>query len=168
MKDSFLAVGIVLKPQGVKGEIKARALTDANVSLSNVKSFFINDNIIPAESVRHSGDFMFLKLKGIDSRNDAEDLRGLEIFASRSELPPLKKDRFYISDIIGCSVCGENGAFVGKITDILQHGSADVYVCAKEKCMFPAIKSVIINTEIEAKTITVDSNELEKVIVYED
>ena len=175
-ENNFLAVATVLKPQGINGEVKVLPLLDNPEDLLNIKSFFINNSQTTVNAIRLNGGFAFLKLSTVTDRDKAEALRGKELFTKKEELPALQEGRFYISDLIGSEIFDENGK-IGSLSNILQHGSADVYEVrckiedgsrAFKSFMFPALKSVIINTDIENKKILVNGEELRKVAVYED
>ena len=81
----------------------------------------------------------------------------------------LDKDTHYVFDLIGCEIHDENGAKLGKVTDILQNGAADVYVVKGEKnFMMPAIKKVLMSVDTQSKVIVISSKTLAEVAVYED
>lgn len=163
-----LAAGRVLKPQGVKGEIKVLALADAPSVLAGVKEYVIKDKTYAVERFRSGGGFAFIKLKGVDDMNAAETLRDAELFITPENRPKLPENRYYIADLLGCSVYSD-GNKLGEVEDILQHGSADVFcVAGKKPFMFPAVDGVITEVNIEEKTIAVNAAELSKVAVYED
>ena len=164
-------VAKVLKPQGVNGEIKVLPLLDNQKDLLKIKNIFIGANSLEPVAVisaRAFNEHVLLKLDGVLSRDQAESLRGKELYAKREEMPKLSEDRFYIKDLIGCDIFDEFGQ-IGSLSNILQYGSADVYVVkGKTSFMFPALKTVIKETNIKSKKIVVDSTELKKVAVYDN
>ena len=81
-----LTVASILKPQGILGEIKVKALTDSSEDLKGFKKIFIDGVEYSVLSVRAQGDFAYLGLKGIADRNAAELLRGKDIEVFRAEI----------------------------------------------------------------------------------
>ena len=71
----------------------------------------------------HNGDLV-LKLKGADTRNDAEALRGAELRSPEEERPPAPEGEFYLSDLIGCRVERPDGRFVGDVFAWHDYGAA--------------------------------------------
>lgn len=164
----MIKIGIILKPQGIKGELKIEPLTDNPDRFKKLKTVVIEATRYEVLSSRVGSDAVYLSLVGVD-RSVAETLRQKYIEVDRAEAVKLPKDRNFIIDIIGCKVVSEDTEF-GIITDILQHGSADVYVVKKGKAefMFPALKKVVLSVDVENKTVTVDGAALSEVAVYED
>ena len=127
----MLSVGKTLKAHGIKGEIKVMSYMDSPDCFVGVKKIIINNTTYPVTRVRVSGNCVIIKLKGIDDMNTAETLRDYEVFAQREDLPPIPEDRYYITDIIGCSVT-DGEVVYGKIKDVLNYGSADVIIAKKQ------------------------------------
>jgi len=101
---------------------------------------------------------VFLKLKGIDTIEEAENYRNLYIKRKRDKDEKLEEDTYYIVDLIGCRVCTDDQKDLGEVVDVFSTGSNDVYVVKDElgkQVLLPAIKEVIKNVDIENKLITV-------------
>lgn len=164
----MLLIAEILKPQGIKGELKLKSFLDNFADFSTVKEVVVDGRAISVEKLRWDGSFAYAKLKGIDDRNAAELLRGASVFADQTNRPRLAKDRYYIADIEGCRlVCG--GEELGTVTQVIQNGSADVYcVDGKKPFMFALVQGVITQFDIANKTLVADEAELAKVAVYED
>ena len=166
----MLKVGKILRPHGVKGEVKTESYLDSPDLLARTKTVFIGGTKYTVEFGRVSGGFCLLKLSGISDMNGAESLRNLELSAEKSDLPPLSVGRFYISDLLGCKVFVSD-TYIGKLTDILQNGAKDVYTVENESgktVYFPLADGVITDINIAEKRITADRNRFDEVAVYED
>jgi len=172
MMDKKLAVALIVKPQGIKGEIKLKPLGNGPSELLDIKNVFLSEsdeNAVEVKKVWAYKDNAFMALEGITTRNEAETLRGKTVFIGIEDVKDLEEGVYYLSDLIGCMLKDENGNKLGSIKEILQNGSTDVYVVKGEKSfMMPALKKVIMNTDIASKTITVDEKALAEVTVYED
>lgn len=163
-----MLIGKVLKPQGIKGEIKVTSYLDSVEGFKKIKSIIINNTTYQIENCRLSGTIAYLKLKGIDSINTAETLRDSDVTIRGEDKPKLPQDRFYIDDLIGCDVYADDD-YLGKLEEILQYGSADIYVLSgKDAVSFPAIKKAIKKIDISNKKIELIKEEFEKIAVYQD
>lgn len=166
----MLTVGKILKAHGIRGDVKAESYMDTPASFSALKTLYTEGKEFPLEKAKPAGNFVLLKFKGVDTMNEAEKLRGKLLFAKKEDLPDPGKGRYYIDDLLGSRVCDEEGAVLGILKDILQYGSADVYLLETDKgtVMFPYVGEVIREISTERKTITVCRREFGKVAVYED
>ena len=154
-------VGQVLKPQGIKGEIKVKSISSNPERFKTLKKIYIQkENLLTysIEKVRISNKFVFLKLLGINNREDTETLRGCDILIDKSELIDLLPGDYFIHDLIGCQVVTEDGLKLGKLIDVSQYSSNDVYVVKNEvgeEILLPATKEVIKQVDVEQKRIIV-------------
>ena len=168
----YFELGRILKPQGVKGEVKLDAFTDDLSRFLELGFAYFKDaeyKRVEIESARIDARYAYLKLKGINTRDDAEKLRGVFLYIDRAHAARLPEGSYYIQDLIGSTVKDDMGKTLGLLQDILQNGAADVYVVKLETgtCMFPAVKHVLINRDVESGIITVDAQKLSEVAVYD-
>ena len=169
--DEFLMIGTVLKPQGVRGECKIRSWA-ADISRFNTwKVLYMKtvDGFMPVaiEVTRISDGFVFAHLDGSSSANEAEKYRGTDLYVDRENAAPAEEDATLIADLIGCTARDENGAEIGVLTDVLQHGTVDTWVfrTASGTLMAPALLSVFPAVDPENKAIDVIRKRLEEVAV---
>ena len=165
----MLNVGKTLKVHGLKGELKTQSFLDSPDLFKKIRTVFIKNIAYSVEKTRRSGEFVLLKLKNVDTVDDAKKLCGLEVFADKSDLPELPEGRYYIAELIGCIVMSDTQR-IGRIKDVLQYGSADVIVLTKEgkTIMLPWIKGLFTEIDVEKKLIFADKEKLAEVAVYED
>ena len=166
MREHKLTVATVLKPQGIRGEIKVKALTDSAEDLKAFKKLWIGGVEYSVLSVRAQGEFAYLGLKGIFDRNAAELLRGLDIEADRDDAPALPDGRYYIVDLIGCTLVNERGDIYGEITSVTP-AKTDIYTLVKDgkEISFAAADGVILDVDIQAKKITVNAKRFKEVSI---
>ncbi len=164
MSDGRVTVAIVLKPQGIRGEIKVKAMTDTAEELKAFKKVLIDGVDYSVLSVRAQGGFAYLGLKGVADRNGAELLRGREIEVERSEMPELPDGRYYIGDLIGCTVVNERGDILGEVTEVTP-AKTDIFTLEKDgrSIMFPAADGVISEVDEVRKKITVNGKRFREV-----
>ncbi len=152
-----IVIGEILKPQGIRGEIKIKALLDEPEQIRKFRKVYVNGTEYKVLSARFDASAAYLALSGIADRNAAELLRGKQIEALRSDAPALQEGRYYIVDMIGCTVYTETGVRLGEIEDVLP-AHTDVYVLrdGEKEWMFPAAEGVVADVDVENKKITVN------------
>ena len=161
-----IVIGEVLKPQGVRGEIKVKPLLDDAADMRSFKKVYIGGKEYKVLSCRTDAQAAYLALSGIADRDAAELLRGKEIEALRADAPALEEGRYYIVDIIGCAVVTEKGKRLGEIADILP-AHTDIYVMREgdKEYMFPAAEGVLLDVDVEKKIVTVSEKRIGEVLV---
>jgi len=154
-------IGNVLRPLGIKGEVKIEPISSRLERFKLLKKVFLRKNSIQTytiETVRLAGKSVFIKFKDVNTRTAAESLRGAEILVDQNDVIGLEKDEYFIHDLIACHVYSEQGTYLGEIVDVLQLSSNDVYVIKTQtgrELLIPAIKDVVKRVEPESKKIII-------------
>ncbi len=164
---SRLVIAEVLKPQGIRGEIKVKTFTDAPENVKAFKTVYIDDKPYKILSFRVGNDgAAYLGLRGVPDRNAAELLRGKTLEGERDDGPLLEEGQYYIVDIIGLSCETEEGETLGKVVDI-RNLSSDIYTIEKagKRILFPAVKGVIKRVDLENKKLIVDKAIFDEIAV---
>lgn len=164
---SELTIGKVLKPRGLKGEIKFELYSSDPARFSRLKRLKIDGIEYEIEHISVEGTICYAYLNGIDSVDKVEALRGKLILANRNDLPKLPNGKYYIVDMIGLDVYVA-GEIIGEIVDVLQYGSKDVYVLknGENSLSFPAVDNLIKLVDIEGGKIVLDDMLFSRVVVY--
>ncbi|MCD7728480.1 MAG: ribosome maturation factor RimM [Clostridia bacterium] len=159
-----LTVATVLKPQGIRGEIKVNPMTDSEEDLKGFSYVWIGDTKYKVLACRAAGGFAYLSLRGIADRNAAELLRGQDVTVERSEAPELPEGTYYIADIIGCKVVTKSGKQLGEVLDITP-ARTDVYTISYngKEVLFPAADGVIADINVEEGVVTVNEDRFKQV-----
>ena len=165
-----LACFLVVKPQGIKGELKAKILADNIDSVKSIKKLY-DDNGKQYDVIKVKdafGGFAFLSIKNVVTRNDAETFRNVIFYAEKSSINKGDND-YFISDIIGLKVMVESEE-LGVVTDVIS-SSVDMFevlLSNGKKAYFPFLNSLEIKFDFESKTLYVEKEKLDGVIFYED
>ena len=161
MKEYF-EIGQIVNTSGLKGEIKVKPFTDDIKKFNNLKTIYVSIKKelkeFEIERVRFSKNMVFLKLKGINTIEEAENYRNLYLKIKRDKDERLEEGVYYVVDLIGCTVYSDENQELGKVDDVFSTGSNDVYVVKDEvgkQILLPAIKEVIKSVDIENKKIIV-------------
>jgi 16S rRNA processing protein RimM len=163
-----LVIGEVLKPQGIRGEIKVKTFTDSPEDVKEFGVVYIDDKEYKILSFRVGTDgAAYLGLRGVPDRNAAELLRGKKLEGDRSDAPELEEGQYYIVDIIGLSCETEDGETLGVVKSIANL-SSDVYTIEKagKSILFPAVKGVIVKVDLENKKLIVNKRVFDEIAVY--
>ena len=165
-----LKIGLIVKPQGIKGEVKVQPLTDDINRFRKLKEVIIDDKTYRVLSATIGGGAVFLSLSGIPDRNTAETFRGKFLLVTRENALDLEEGRYFIADIIGCKIVTEEGETIGEVTDVFS-ARTDVFTvkCVDDRIMrFPFLNAVVKKVDVENAIITVEKKRLEEVSCYED
>ena len=157
----YFEIGHIDNTHALKGELKVRNYSNNRKRYEELKNILVDIKgeyvSYDIENVRYQKDIVLLKLKGVDTIEEAEKLKGLSIYIDRKDAPKLNDEEYYIADLLGSEVY-EGETLLGVLDDIFTAGGADVYVIkkkGKEDLLLPALKSVILETDIENKIIKV-------------
>jgi 16S rRNA processing protein RimM len=152
----YITIGQIINTHGVKGELKIYPLTDDIRRFRKLKSVFIDELEKQVIWCKLQTDRVILKLEGIESIEEAEKYKSKYIKVSRKDAVKLPEGRYFIVDIIGCTVYDENNIEIGPVYDVIQTGSNDVYwVKGKNEVLIPAIKDVVVKMDIQNKRIVI-------------
>lgn len=133
-------IGIIGKPHGVRGEVTMTLFTDYPNTISKGAVFFLDEKCtrkIEVENLKclktkRTAGFTIIKFRGIDNRNQAEGLKGMNVFRNTGDSPGLKKGQYWTDDIIGCRVYTLESIFIGRVKDIEKFAANDNLVVKVE------------------------------------
>lgn len=158
----FLEIGQIVNTFGINGMVKVKPFTDDIKRFDNLQKIYVETNKIKKqyeiEEVKYHKDMVLIKFKGIDKPEDAEALRNSYLKINRKDEPELKEGTYYIVDLIGLDVYSDEGKELGKLDDIYNYGSSDIYVIKDElgkQLLLPAISDVIKEINLGEKKIVV-------------
>lgn len=158
----YLEVGQIVNTQGLKGGVKVNPFTDDMKRFEKLKKIYVqNKNDLKEyeiQQVKYFKKQVLLKLKGIETIEEAEKLKGMFLKIDKKDAIRLPKDTYFIADLLGIKVVTQEGEELGNIVDIYPTGSNDVYVIKSEEgkqLLIPAIKQVIQNIDLENKKMIV-------------
>ena len=162
----MIEVAKVLKPHGIKGEIKLEPFAKDDFFWKNVKHLQIEGKMFDVVSTRTYKNFVYVVLEGVDDCNKAELLRGKFALANQELISKLPNE-FLIAELVGADVIGEDGKFFGVVESVEKYGSADIIniLCGGARRSFPFLNSVVKNVDVNLKKIVVFESKLLEVLV---
>ena len=171
----YFRIGQILRPHGVRGEVKLLPLTDDLKRFSRLKDAYIEekDGIYRDVSVKYakvaSENAVIVKLADVDSADDAEKLRDKYLCVDRLHAVKLPESSYFIKDLLGCKVESTDGSSLGELTDVYPTNANDVYVIqGKRKLSVPALKRLLNTVDTENKRIVLNADVLAEVGLFED
>ncbi|MBN1679693.1 MAG: 16S rRNA processing protein RimM [Anaerolineae bacterium] len=161
----FLLLGRILRPHGIRGELRVEVLTDfperigpdtqivVGTDPENVSSA-VTYQVVKARKHQH---FLILQFEGINDRNSADPLRGHYIMVAFKDAVPLEEGEFYLFQLIGLPVYTVDEDFLGEITDVIETGANDVYVVHGPygEVLLPVVDDCVKRVDINAGRVTV-------------
>lgn len=160
MTDRIL-IGKVVGVHGLAGNIKVYDYAQAKDRYDRLDNVFVGDREFRIEKVRHKANLVILKLEGVESRGEAENLRNMNVEMAESDLDTLPKDEFYIKDLIGMNVL-QNEENIGILKDVLTDRPQDIYVVEMpddHELMIPAVEHFVRGVDIISGIIQVENIE---------
>lgn len=160
----YLVVGRVLRPHGIRGEVRVEIITDYPERLDQHAYFYLASPDLPGavqryavEKLRQHRDALLLKLGGCDDRNAADGLRGMLVQIPIEAAVPLEEGEYYDFQLIGMRVETESGEWLGQVVEVLATGANDVYVVRGPwgELLLPAVDDVVLELDVESKRMVV-------------
>lgn len=162
MKQKYFEIGQIVNTFGIKGMVKVNPFTDDISQFEKIQSILVDKkgNLIEMqiEEVKYSKNQILLKLKGIETIEEAERYRNCYLKLPREKARKLPEDTYFIADLIGLEVYTEEGKLLGNVEDIYNLGANDIYVIKDEnekQILLPATKEVIKQIDLEKEKIIV-------------
>jgi len=170
----YLLIGEITKPQGVQGELKLRPITCDPWRFEDMDYAFIKEGEayrkVAIRVRKVNEDAVYLRMEGVETRNDAEEVRGTLLYIDREHAVELDEDSNFICDLMGLKGVLTDGSEIGKIIDVMQPGGNDVYVFKGKKgeVLVPALKSVVVKVDTAEGIMLLDADRMAEVAVYDE
>ncbi len=169
MQEKF-RVGLIVKPQGVKGEVKVQPLTDDISRFKKLNNVFIDGVSYKVINVKIADGFCILLLSGVTDRDTAEFFRGKYLEVERKNALPLPEGRYFIADIIGCKIIFDDGTPLGEVIDVIS-AKTDIFTVktvSNKTVRFPFLKDLTLSINVQEKVIVLQKKRYLEVCCYED
>lgn len=170
----YLLIGEITKPQGVRGELKLRPVTCDPARFENMDVAYLKDGDgyrpVRIQVRSASADAVFLRMEGVETRNDAEKMRGTALYIDRAHAVELDSDSNFLCDLVGLKGVLTDGSEIGRLIEVMQPGGNDVYVFrgARGEVLVPALRSVIVRVDLNAGEMLLDAARMAEVAVYDE
>ncbi|MEW5009863.1 ribosome maturation factor RimM [Cycloclasticus sp. 46_83_sub15_T18] len=159
---SWLKLGTISGVFGVKGWLKIYANTDKKEDILSYQPWYVERNKVrqpvKLKAGKPHGKTVIALFEGIDDRNEAETWVGCDIYMASDQLPKLRNNEYYWSDLIGLKVVSINGDDFGTIDHMLETGANDVIVAKgdRERLIPFVFEQVVKSVDLDGGTMLVD------------
>lgn len=158
----FLEVGQIVNTHGIKGYVKVVPFTNYIERFEELEKIYIkkkNETVeMYIEEIKYQKNMVLVKFKGIERIEEAELLKNSIVLIDRENSIELEEGEYFIVDLIGLDVYTDESKLLGKLDDIYNTGSNDIYVVKDElgkQLLLPALKEVIKDIDLDNKKMTV-------------
>ena len=152
MKLPYIEAGEIVTTHGVRGEVKVLSWLDSPEMLCEFDRCRIDGREYIMDTVRVQKTCNLVKLRGVDTMEDAQKLRGKTMELYREDIPD---ELIFAAELVDVEVYAD-GACIGKIKEVLDYPGNSVYVVQGEReYLIPAVKEFILSTDLERNQMQV-------------
>lgn len=165
MATDRICVGAIAGAFGVKGEVRLKSFCAQPEAIVAYAPLWTEDGSrsFTLKLTRGSGSGLTARLSGVTTKEEADALRGVELFADRDRLPNLPDDEFYHTDLIGLEVLDTGGALLGRVRAVHNHGAGDILEIygpgRKTTLLIPFTRQAVPTVDLKAGRIIADPPE---------
>ena len=128
MKSDLICVGAIGGAYGVQGEVRLKSFTSEPTAIAEYAPLYTEDqtrefDLVLTGQVKNG---LSARMSGIVSKEEADALKGTDLFVPRDRLPSLPDDEFYHADLVGLTVYDTGGALLGEVRSVQNHGASDL------------------------------------------
>ncbi len=160
----LILIGRIVGAHGIHGALKIYSYAESEDLFADQEELILIDpagtrNRYAVAAVKAHKKSIRLNLKHVETRDQAEGLRGADVYIPKSGLPPLEEGTYYWVDLIGLAVRTTEGRELGRVAEIIPTGANDVYVVRNEgdaEVLIPAIDSVVLEIDLQKGCIRVE------------
>ncbi|NTW97023.1 MAG: 16S rRNA processing protein RimM [Oscillochloris sp.] len=160
--DDLLLIGIIAGPFGIKGQAKLKSFTDQPDYLRrHLREILVGKKLTPYALIKlheHKPGVLLLTLRGVDTREAVDELRGAEVFIRQSDARPLAEGEYYLYDLIGLRVSTVEGQEIGTVREIIETGVHEVLVVTREgqsDALIPVVRDFIAELDLPGRRVVV-------------
>jgi 16S rRNA processing protein RimM len=164
--DETYQLGYIVKTHGLRGHVAAEFDVDDPTAYKKLKTLYLSFPAAPAKLQAHAvekiqfqhGTRVLLKLKGIDRIEEAEPLRGAQLYLPLTELPELDDDQFYYHDVLGFTVVDENLGELGVVENFYELPQQDVLAMRYQgqEVLIPVVDELISHADTDERKVFVN------------
>ncbi len=166
--ETLREMGRIVRPHGLMGELKVAPETDDPERFQLLKTIYVGADEASTSSfdilsvrlqTSKYGITVLLELVGITSREAAEKLNKLRVFADEQDLPPLEEGEFYFSELVGLSVSTKEDSDLGTVIDVIEGKGQNIMLIRKQsggEVMIPMVEEFIVELDLKSRHVVID------------
>ena len=161
--ERLILLGVFGAARGVRGEVRIKSFTADPEAIGGYGALTdkAGGRVFAFEALRPLRDEMLVaRVKGVATREEAEALNGVELYARRKQLPPPGEDEFYCDDLVGLAAVTREGTALGRVVAVNNFGAGDILEIAPEgggeTLMLPFTKAVAVAIDFSAGRVVIE------------
>lgn len=156
----FLVIGRIIKPHGVRGEVRVEIITDLPERFTWLEIVYVGDSSpepVKVESVRFHKNYALVKLEGYDTRETAAELRNQLLQVPEDEGIPLEDGEYFLYQLVGLAVYTDEGEHLGELVEVMETKANNVFVVhgPRGEVLLPDTDEVILEIDFENSRMVV-------------
>jgi 16S rRNA processing protein RimM len=165
MTEARICVGAIAGAYGVRGEVRVKSFCAQAQDIEHYSPLTdeAGDRQFHLALLRPISNGFAARIAEVATREQAEALRGTQLFARRDQLPSLPDDEFYHTDLIGLAVVDSGGALLGRVKTVHDHGAGDILEVQRpdsaETVLLPFTRAFVPTVDLAAGRIVADPPE---------
>jgi 16S rRNA processing protein RimM len=163
MAEARTCVGAIAGAFGEQGEVRLKSLCAEPAAIAGYAPLMAEDGrSFGVRITRPITGAFAARLTGVESREQAEALKGTRLYVPRDRLPPLDEDEFYHADLVGLAVVDTGGAALGTVRAVLDHGAGDILEVARPgqpDLLLPFTRAAVPTVDLAGRRIVADPPE---------
>lgn len=153
-----VAIGRIRRAHGVRGELCVQPYAAEPSRYASLECVEVKGAQRAVVGVRTHGADILMCLEGVESRSDADALRGAELFVAARERAPLPEGRYYVDDLVGITAVDVDGATLGRVEEVLALPAQDLLRLSTPygEGLVPMVKAMVVAIDLNARRIVLD------------
>ena len=159
MSDDRICVGSIAGAWGIRGEVRLKSFCSDPEAIADYGPLYSEDGTksFKVKLTRPVAGGLGARISGVDTKEQADALKGVSLYVDRAKLPSLPDDEFYHADLIGLEVVDTGGKVLGRVKAIYDHGAGDILeVTGPQPLLLPFTRAVVPTVDLAAGRIVAD------------
>ena len=162
MTTDRICVGAIAGAFGVQGEVRLKSFCAEPSAIADYGPLYSADGktTYKITLTRPVAGGLGARMSGVKTKEEADALRGVQLFADRARLPSLSDDEYYHADLIGLEVYDTGGTVLGRVLSVNNHGAGDIHEFSgagtKGARMIPFTLAIVPTVDLASGRLIVD------------
>lgn len=159
----LVELAAVVRAHGLRGELLVKPFNPESTLLASAERVLLKarDGALQERevtAVRPHGALLLVSLRGVDSKDQADALRGQRVCVPRAQLPPLAEGEYYLMDLVGLRAYTREGAELGRVEDVIEYPTVHCLVLTSEDGVreVPNLERYVLELDLQNARVVVD------------
>ena len=159
----LVELAVVARSHGLRGELVLKLFNPDSTLLTSLERVLLKSRAgelasLAVAGARPHGEHMLLRLQGVDTREQADALRGNLVCVTRAELPVLAEGEYYLMDLVGLRVFAPDGRELGRVDELIEYPSVHCLLVHGEDGAreIPNLERYVVEVDVPGGRVVVD------------